>query len=64
MQALRRPSNGSSVGWAHTFVDMGSYKLADGVSTTCPPALGFSMAAGTTDGPGEFNFHQVRSFRD
>ena len=25
---------------------------------TCPPALGFSFAAGTTDGPGEFDFVQ------
>ena len=28
---------------------------------TCPPALGFSFAAGTTDGPGEFNFVQGQS---
>jgi len=26
--------------------------------TTCPPALGYSFAAGTTDGPGEFDFTQ------
>ena len=25
---------------------------------TCPPALGFSFAAGTTDGPGSFDFTQ------
>lgn len=25
---------------------------------TCPPAMGYSFAAGTTDGPGAFNFHQ------
>ena len=25
---------------------------------TCPPAMGFSFAAGTTDGPGAFNFVQ------
>jgi len=25
---------------------------------TCPPAMGFSFAAGTTDGPGAFNFKQ------
>ena len=26
--------------------------------TTCPPAMGYSFAAGTTDGPGAFNFIQ------
>ena len=25
---------------------------------TCPPALGFSFAAGTTDGPGALDFVQ------
>lgn len=25
---------------------------------TCPPAMGFSFAAGTTDGPGAFSFTQ------
>merc|ERR1719419_135464 len=34
-------------------------KLADGSTvTTCKPALGYSFAAGTTDGPGEFDFTQ------
>ena len=28
-------------------------------STTCPAALGYSFAAGTTDGPGAFDFTQV-----
>lgn len=28
------------------------------VSKTCPAALGFSFAAGTTDGPGIFDFEQ------
>lgn len=33
--------------------------LEDGsVNTTCKPALGYSFAAGTTDGPGEFDFTQ------
>ena len=33
--------------------------LANGsTSHTCPPALGYSFAAGTTDGPGEFDFTQ------
>ena len=25
---------------------------------TCPPAMGYSFAAGTTDGPGAFDFIQ------
>ena len=29
------------------------------VQRTCQPALGYSFAAGTTDGPGEFDFKQV-----
>ena len=33
--------------------------LEDGtVSKTCPAAMGYSFAAGTTDGPGEFDFTQ------
>ena len=28
------------------------------VGQTCSPALGYSFAAGTTDGPGEFDFKQ------
>lgn len=29
------------------------------ISHTCPAALGYSFAAGTTDGPGQFDFTQV-----
>jgi neutral ceramidase len=37
--------------------------LDDGsVSNTCPAAMGYSFAAGTTDGPGEFDFTQVYSW--
>ena len=33
--------------------------LPDGsVAFTCPAAMGYSFAAGTTDGPGEFDFTQ------
>ena len=33
--------------------------MEDGtVSKTCPAAMGYSFAAGTTDGPGEFDFTQ------
>lgn len=36
-----------------------SVKLSSGeVVHTCPPAVGFSFAAGTTDGPGAFDFTQ------
>lgn len=28
---------------------------------TCKPAMGYSFAAGTTDGPGAFNFKQGES---
>ena len=43
------------VGFRHSFIDMSNktVTLANGeVVTTCPAALGYSFAAGTTDGPG------------
>jgi len=45
----------------HQWVDMSDYSvsLEDGSTVkTCKPALGYSFAAGTTDGPGEFDFTQ------
>ncbi|KNC51340.1 uncharacterized protein AMSG_07355 [Thecamonas trahens ATCC 50062] len=48
----------------HAWVDMTNVTVAPKFSgapspvTTCRPAVGFSFAAGTTDGPGAFNFHQ------
>ena len=48
------PLNGD-VGFRHSFVDMSNktVTLDNGdVVTTCPAALGYSFAAGTTDGPG------------
>jgi len=41
-------------------VDMSKQPVVvNGTETkTCPPALGYSFAAGTTDGPGEFDFTQ------
>ncbi|KAH9965463.1 Neutral/alkaline nonlysosomal ceramidase [Russula dissimulans] len=45
----------------HTYVDMTSYSftLPNGTAVhTCPAALGFSFAGGTTDGPGAFDFIQ------
>ena len=50
-----------SVEYIHQWIDMSKYEvtLEDGsVNTTCKPALGYSFAAGTTDGPGEFDFTQ------
>jgi len=43
------------------YEDFSNYQInrKDGTSVhTCPPAMGFSFAAGTTDGPGAFNFKQ------
>jgi neutral ceramidase len=45
----------------HTFVDFSKYKftLANGTTVhTCPAAMGNSFAAGTSDGPGAFDFVQ------
>lgn len=44
------------VSFRHSFVDMSdrNVTLANGeIARTCPAALGYSFAAGTTDGPGE-----------
>jgi len=49
------------VKWVHTYMNMTfrSFALPNGtVVQTCPPALGFSFAGGTTDGPGAFDFIQ------
>ncbi|KAI0042653.1 Neutral/alkaline nonlysosomal ceramidase [Auriscalpium vulgare] len=45
----------------HTYLNMSfhSFTLPNGTTVqTCPPALGFSFAGGTTDGPGAFDFVQ------
>ncbi|EKD16593.1 neutral/alkaline non-lysosomal ceramidase [Drepanopeziza brunnea f. sp. 'multigermtubi' MB_m1] len=55
------PISGSSVKSFHTFQDMSnfSFPLANGsYAHTCPAALGYSFAAGTSDGPGAFDFTQ------
>ncbi len=52
---------GSSVRSFHTFQDMSnfSFPLKNGSYVrTCPAALGYSFAAGTSDGPGAFDFTQ------
>lgn len=55
------PSVSGAVRSLHSYVNMSSYSfaLANGTTvTTCPPAMGYSFAGGTTDGPGAFDFTQ------
>ncbi|KAG4423048.1 hypothetical protein IFR04_003824 [Cadophora malorum] len=55
------PVTGSSVKSFHIFQDMTNFTfpLANGSYVhTCPAALGYSFAAGTSDGPGAFDFTQ------
>ncbi|KAF3920406.1 hypothetical protein ABW20_dc0103595 [Dactylellina cionopaga] len=57
-------SSCSSVKSFHTFVDLSKYSFKHPNGTTvktCPAALGYSFAAGTTDGPGAFDFTQSDS---
>ncbi|TGZ76744.1 Neutral/alkaline nonlysosomal ceramidase [Ascodesmis nigricans] len=64
LQGTQTPVKGNSgiVRSYHTYVDFGApyrFKLSDGTDArTCKAALGFSFAAGTTDGPGMFDFTQ------
>lgn len=50
------------VRYRHTYIDFSqlSVQLSQGGEsvTTCPAAMGFAFAAGTTDGPGAFDFKQ------
>jgi neutral ceramidase len=49
------------IDYRQAYVDMSSLGvvLTSGeVVSTCPAAVGFSFAAGTTDGPGAFDFTQ------
>ncbi|KAF3922689.1 hypothetical protein ABW21_db0204353 [Orbilia brochopaga] len=55
---------GNSVKSFHTFVDLSKYSFKHPNGTTvrtCPAALGYSFAAGTSDGPGAFDFTQSDS---
>lgn len=55
------PVKGPWVKSFHTFHDMSNFTfvLPNGsVVSTCPAALGYSFAAGTSDGPGVFDFTQ------
>lgn len=48
------------VDYRHTYVDFSKlvYESPQGPKKLCPPAMGFSFAAGTTDGTGLFYFEQ------
>ncbi|KAI9824928.1 MAG: hypothetical protein M1832_001533 [Thelocarpon impressellum] len=55
---------GPAVKSLHTFKNFSNFtfSLPNGtIATTCPAALGYSFAAGTTDGPGAFDFKQNNS---
>jgi len=55
------PISGSGVRSLHTFQDLSHFKFQHpngSMISTCPAALGYSFAAGTTDGPGAFDFKQ------
>ncbi|XP_072165665.1 uncharacterized protein [Diadema setosum] len=49
------------IGFIHQYVDMTSITVpynSTFIGKTCKPSMGFSFAAGTTDGPGAFDFTQ------
>lgn len=55
------PVRGKLVRSIHQFVDLSNYHfdLPNGTEVhTCPAAMGYSFAAGTSDGPGAFDFKQ------
>ena len=59
--AVGKPVQGSVVKSFHTFQDFSSHTFQHpngSKVSTCPAALGYSFAAGTTDGPGAFDFKQ------
>lgn len=57
------PIQGKIVKPFHQFVDFSNLNISlpNGTSvSTCPAAMGYSFAAGTTDGPGAFDFKQAQ----
>ncbi len=61
LQANPEPIRGGTVKSFHKFHNMSgfSFILPNGsTALTCPAALGYSFAAGTSDGPGAFDFTQ------
>ncbi|EPQ55350.1 Neutral/alkaline nonlysosomal ceramidase [Gloeophyllum trabeum ATCC 11539] len=60
-QGSSLPEVSGSVKSVHVYLNMSyhSFTLANGsTAQTCPPALGYGFAGGTTDGPGAFDFIQ------
>lgn len=61
MRSNGRSVRGSAVKSLHSFHDFSSFNFTHpngSLVSTCPAALGYSFAAGTTDGPGAFDFKQ------
>ena len=61
MRSSGRSISGSAVKYLHTFHDFSSFTFTHpngSLVATCPAALGYSFAAGTSDGPGAFDFKQ------
>ncbi|KAL2045226.1 hypothetical protein N7G274_002309 [Stereocaulon virgatum] len=59
--AIGKTIRGRAVRSLHTFQDFSAYIFQHpngSIVSTCPAALGYSFAAGTTDGPGAFDFKQ------
>ena len=57
------PVTGGVVRSLHQFVDLSTFHFALPNGTmvrTCPAAMGYSFAAGTSDGPGAFDFKQAQ----
>eukprot|EP00756_Hemistasia_phaeocysticola_P027145 Hpha_TRINITY_DN16101_c3_g1::TRINITY_DN16101_c3_g1_i1::g.8920::m.8920/K12349/ASAH2; neutral ceramidase len=46
------------VGAVHQYINMSGYQVKSTGGRTCAAAMGYSFAAGTTDGPGDFDFYQ------
>ena len=61
MASSGTPVRGAAVKSLHVFEDFSSLRITHpngSLVSTCPAALGYSFAAGTTDGPGAFDFKQ------
>ena len=61
MDKIGKPVKGASVKSFHSFQDLSNYSFRHpngSIVHTCPAALGYSFAAGTTDWPGAFDFKQ------
>ena len=64
MDESNTPINDPTVRSFHTFRDLSNFTFTHpngSTVATCPAALGYSFAAGTTDGPGAFDFKQNNS---